>query len=204
MIELHFVSSNSHKYEEFRRMLSDLLVLRFVKVDYLEPQGEDLEGIVVTSAKWLSPYLRRPFFMEDSGLFIDALGGFPGPFSSYVFRKIGNQGILRLMEGVKERGASFISLIALNIHGRIEVFEGRVRGSIAEEARGGGWGFDPIFIPEGSGGLTYGELGERKDLFSHRGASCRRLREFLERNLQLLGPAIGPSHPGEGARGPHR
>ncbi len=177
---LYFVSSNAHKYEEFRRMLSGVADLGFVEAEYLEPQAEDLEEVVVTSAKWLSPYIRGPFFIEDSGLFIDSLGGFPGPYSSYVFKRIGNSGILKLMEGFKNREAIFVSAIALSFQGRIEVFKGEVRGEIAERARGGGWGFDPIFIPYGSGGLTYGELGERKDLFSHRGLSCKKLREFLE------------------------
>ncbi|MEM0017743.1 MAG: non-canonical purine NTP pyrophosphatase [Candidatus Korarchaeum sp.] len=183
MIELYFVSSNTHKYEEFRRMLSDIADLRFVEADYLEPQGEELEEIVVTSAKWLSSYIRGPFFIEDSGLFIDSLGGFPGPYSSYVFKKIGNPGILKLMEGIKEREATFISVIALVFQGRVEVFKGEAKGEIAESMRGRGWGFDPIFIPRGSGGLTYGELGERKDLFSHRGLSCRGLREFLREKI---------------------
>lgn len=185
MIELYFVSSNTRKYEEFSRMLSDIANLRFMEVDYLEPQGEELEEIVVTSAKWLSSYIRSPFFIEDSGLFIDSLGGFPGPYSSYVFKKIGNLGILKLMEGVKERGATFTSVIALALQGRVEVFKGEVRGEIAESMRGGGWGFDPIFIPKGSGGLTYGELGERKDLFSHRGLSCRNLKEFLKEKMYM-------------------
>ncbi len=175
-----FASSNRHKYEEFKRMLSDLIDLKFLEVDYLEPQGEDTREIVVASAKWLSNYVREPFFIEDSGLFIEALKGFPGPYSSYVFKKIGNEGVLKLMDGIEDRRASFVSVIALSYGGRIEVFEGRVQGTIAKEIRGGGWGFDPIFIPDGSN-KTYGELGDEKDRFSHRGASCRRLREFLIR-----------------------
>lgn len=175
-----FASSNRHKYEEFRRMLSDLIDLKFLEVDYLEPQGEDTREIVVTSAKWLSNYIREPFFIEDSGLFIEALNGFPGPYSSYVFKKIGNEGVLKLMNGVENRRAFFISVIALSYGRGIEVFEGRVQGTIAREVRGEGWGFDPIFIPNGSN-KTYGELGDEKDRFSHRGASCRKLREFLMR-----------------------
>jgi XTP/dITP diphosphohydrolase len=175
-----FASSNRHKYEEFKRMLSDVIDLKFLEVDYLEPQGEDIEEVVVTSAKWLSNYIREPFFIEDSGLFIEALGGFPGPYSSYVYKKIGNEGILKLMDGIEDRRASFISVIALSYDRRIEVFKGSVQGTIAKEVRGGGWGFDPIFIPSGSD-KTYGELGEEKDRFSHRGASCRKLRDFLMR-----------------------
>lgn len=186
MTELYFISSNSRKYEEFRRMLSGLVDLKFLVADYLEPQSERLDDIAITSAKWLSSYVKKPFFIEDSGLFIESLGGFPGPYSSFVFKRIGNEGILKLMEGIEDRRAFFVSVIALSVNGRIETFEGVSPGWIAEEIRGGGWGFDPIFIPDGSGGLTYGELGERKDRFSHRGMSCKRLREFIERNPKLL------------------
>lgn len=176
---IYFVSSNRHKYEEFRRMLWDLVEVRWVQVDYLEPQSMDLTEVAVTSALWLERYLPKPFFLEDAGLFIHALGGFPGPFSSYAFRKLGNEGILKLMEGVDDRKAEFVSVIALHTGKEVVTFEGAVPGTIAREIRGGGWGFDPIFVPEGSNGLTFGELGSEKDRFSHRGLSTRKLRSFL-------------------------
>ena len=179
MITLYFASSNKHKFLEFRRMLEDLVDLKWIQVEYLEPQANDLIEVATTSALWLSEYLPEPFFLEDAGLFIKALGGFPGPYSSYVFDSLGNDGILRLMSGVKERSAVFSSVIALHVGNSVITFEGRVAGYIAEGKRGGGWGFDPIFIPEGSNGLTFGELGEDKDRFSHRGRSTDELRKFL-------------------------
>ncbi len=184
---LHFASSNEHKYREFRRMLSDLVEVRWISVDYLEPQGDDLEQVAVTSALWLSDLLPTPFFLEDAGLFVRALGGFPGPYSSYVFSRLGNDGMLKLMSGVEDRAAEFVSVIALHTGGEIRTFTGRSRGELSTEPRGGGWGFDPIFIPEGSGGLTFGELGREKDRFSHRGAAVRELRRFLlARGAQLF------------------
>ncbi len=179
MITLYFASSNRHKFLEFRRMLEDLVDLRWIQVEYLEPQANDLVEVAVTSALWLSKYLPEPFFLEDAGLFIKALKGFPGPYSSYVFDSLGNDGILKLMSGIDERDAIFSSVIALYTKGSVITFEGRVAGYIAEEKKGGGWGFDPIFIPEGSNGLTFGELGEDKDKFSHRGRSTDELRKFL-------------------------
>lgn len=180
-MKIYFVSSNKHKYIEFRRILRDVIDINWINADYLEPQSDNLIDVAITSAKWLSHYIEEPFFLEDAGLFIDALGGFPGVYSSYVFKKLGNDGVLRLLDGVEDRSARFVSVIALHIGGRITIFEGIVEGSISEEIRGGGWGFDPIFIPNGSNGKTYGELGENKDLFSHRGRSAAKLRDFIGR-----------------------
>jgi len=189
---IYLASSNRHKYEEFRRMLSDIVEVRWIQVDYLEPQSDDLEEVALTSALWLADRLPKPFFLEDAGLFIHALGGFPGPFSSYVFSRLGNEGVLKLMSGVKDRKAEFISVIALHTGRELLTFVGRSRGEISTEPRGGGWGFDPIFIPEGSGGRTFGELGEEKDAFSHRGAAVRELRRFLQaRGAQLFKNELG-------------
>ncbi len=179
MIKVYFASSNRHKFLEFSRMLKDVASLRWIQVEYLEPQADNLVEVAVTSALWLSKYLPKPFFLEDAGLFIKALGGFPGPYSSYVFDKIGNEGVLKLMSGVGERRAIFSSVIALHTGKSVLTFEGKVKGSISEAKRGEGWGFDPIFIPEGSNGLTFGELGESKDNFSHRGRSTEKLKRFL-------------------------
>lgn len=184
---LYFASSNRHKYEEFRRMLSDLVEVRWVQVKYLEPQCDDLEEVVVTSALWLSDLIPKPFFLEDAGLFIRALGGFPGPFSSYIFSRIGNEGIIKLMEGEEDRKAQFRSAIALHTGRNVITFIGKSEGEITKSPRGNGWGFDPIFAPEGAGGLTFGELGKRKDAFSHRGFAVRELRRFLQgRGAQLF------------------
>ncbi len=179
MITLYFASSNKHKFLEFRRMLEDLVNLRWLQVEYLEPQSDDLAEVAITSALWLSKYFPEPFFLEDAGLFIKALDGFPGPYSSYIFNSLRNDGILKLMSGIEERKAVFSSIIALYVRNSIITFEGRVAGYIAEEKKRGGWGFDPIFIPEGSNGLAFGELGEDKDRFSHRGRSAGELRKFL-------------------------
>ncbi len=177
---LYLVSSNRHKYEEFRRMLSDIVEVHWIQADYLEPQRDNLEEVAITSALWLADHLPKPFFLEDAGLFIHALGGFPGPFSSYVFSKLGNEGVIKLMYGVMDRRAEFVSVIALHTGRELLTFVGKSKGEISTEPRGGGWGFDPIFIPEGSEGRTFGELGEEKDKFSHRGAAVRELRQFLQ------------------------
>jgi len=120
-------------------------------------------------------------FVEDAGLFIDALNGFPGPYSSYVYRTIGVEGVLKLVEG-KSRGAAFVSVIALYHPGKgVRVFKGMCRGVIAQHPRGfSGFGFDPIFIPEGVG-KTFAEMREdEKNKLSHRGEAARKLIEWLK------------------------
>ncbi len=177
-MKIRFVTSNEHKFLEVKRMLSKVAEVIWVKMEYPEVQSSSLEEVASFSARWLEDKVEKPFFLEDSGLFIEALNGFPGPFSSYVFKTIGNNGILKLMEGISNRKATFKSVIAL-MEQDLHLFIGSVQGSIAEEVRGGGWGFDPIFIPDGSNGLTFGELGERKDEFSHRGRSVTKLLNYL-------------------------
>ncbi len=181
-MRIRFVTSNEHKAEEAAEILrSGGIEVEWVDLEYPEIQADSLEEVVSFSLEWVSGRVETPFFIEDAGMFIDALSGFPGPYSSYVFRTIGNQGIIRLMEGVSNRRAKFYSVIGL-VAGRgmkAEVMGAGVPGRIAERPRGIGWGFDPIFIPEGGGGLTYAEMGRRKNEISHR----RRALELLADRL---------------------
>lgn len=181
---VRFVTSNRAKFEEARRILEGVN-LAWEKMEYREVQADTNREVALQSLRELKGIVEDPFFLEDSGLYIDALNGFPGPYSSYVFKRIGCKGILKLMEGTENRTAYFTSVIAAFMHGKEIVVEGTVRGRIAEEERGDGWGFDPIFEPDGADGLTFGELGERKDMFSHRGLALRRFLRTL-RNLGYI------------------
>ncbi|MEM0203974.1 MAG: XTP/dITP diphosphatase [Archaeoglobaceae archaeon] len=162
-----FITSNEGKFREAREIARKFSIeIEWLKMEYEEPQGKDLEEIAVKSAKILSKEIGKPFFIEDSGLFIEALNGFPGPYSSYVFKTIGNRGILKLMEGVENRKAYFKAVVAFCDGREIRTFEGVVYGEISTEIRGEkGFGFDPIFL---YGNKTFAEMGEEKNLFSHR------------------------------------
>ena len=109
--------------------------------------------------------------VEDAGFFIDQYHGFPGVYSAHVLQSLGLEGILKLMHGHKERGAEFQATIVLQIESDRIVSQGSCRGLISEEIRGkGGFGYDPLFIPEDGDGRTVAELtGDEKKLFSHRG-----------------------------------
>jgi len=148
----------------------------------LEIQSESLEEIVSYAARLLVGTVPEPFLVEDSGLFIEALRGFPGPYSSYVYRTIGCEGVLKLLEGVSDRRARFLCVAALCVGGEVHTFVGEVRGSISAQARGSsGFGFDPIFIPEASE-KTFAEMSlEEKCAISHRGRALSKLAEFLIR-----------------------
>jgi XTP/dITP diphosphohydrolase len=125
--------------------------------------------------------IEEPFIKDDSGLFIDALKGFPGVYSSYVQKSIGNEGILRLMDGVENRAAYFRTVIGLFIPEKgISLFSGECRGSISSEIRGKqGFGYDPIFIPDGED-RTFAEMSlEEKNNISHRIRAIKGLVNFL-------------------------
>lgn len=149
--------------------------IEWLKMEYEESQGFELEEIAKKSAEILSKVIKDPFFIEDSGLFIEALNGFPGPYSSYVFKTIGNKGILKLMDGISNRKAYFKAVIAYFDGKTIQTFDGIVEGEIATEIRGNkGFGFDPIFL---YGDQTFAEMGEDKNLVSHR---RRALEKFFK------------------------
>ncbi len=173
---IYFVTSNEGKFREVREIAKKYdIEVEWLKREYLEPQGNDLEEIARISAEILAKEVREKFFLEDSGLFIPALNGFPGPYSSYVFKTVGNEGILKLMEGVEDRRAYFLAVIAFWDGSRVLTFKGRVDGRIANEMRGEkGFGFDPIFEYDGK---TFAEMGEEKNEVSHR---RRALESFLE------------------------
>jgi len=123
--------------------------------------------------------------MEDSGLFIEKLNGFPGPYSSYVYRKIGCDGILKLLEGEKERDAKFVSIVGFKKDKLIRIFKGEIVGKISYKKKGThGFGFDPIFMPENIE-KTFAEMNlEEKNLWSHRGRAFKALGEWLQGSIK--------------------
>ncbi|MEM3142689.1 MAG: XTP/dITP diphosphatase [Zestosphaera sp.] len=182
VLKLFLVSRNEGKIREFRDLgLRECVDVVPLSLDKVEIQSDDLTSIALYSAVQASLYLREPFFVEDAGLYIKSLKGFPGPFSSYVYKTIGVEGILKLMSSVSDRTAFFKSVIVLYYPQQgFKVFEGVVYGSISLEARGsGGFGFDPIFVPEGHH-KTFAELDlETKNSLSHRGRAFRAMVSWL-------------------------
>lgn len=181
---LYLVTGNTNKLEEARAILEPYGIwLEKAPVEgKLEIQSDSLIDIALYAARDAYRRLRLPLIVDDSGLFIEALNGFPGPYSSYVYDKIGYQGILKLMESVRNREACFRTVAVLIHHAIEEVFVGETCGVIAESPRGtGGFGFDPIFIPDGYT-VTYAEMTlEEKNKVSHRYKAFSKLGEWVAR-----------------------
>ena len=174
---IYFVTSNKGKYAEARALFEDLVQK---DIGYTEIQADSLEEVAAYGIMEAAARLDRPVMIEDAGLFVHALQGFPGVYSAYVQKTIGNAGILRLMEGVDRRTAHFKSVVAYVEPGREPVmFKGEVHGEIGFEEKGGkGFGYDPIFYVDE---ISLGEMEiEEKNRISHRAASMRALKEWLE------------------------
>ncbi len=180
--KIAIATSNIHKVRELEQVLSKCSIsLQQVDIPKVEIQSNDLQLVAINAAITAYNALRKPVIVEDAGLFIEALSGFPGSYSSYVYRTIGINGILKLLEGVDDRRAYFESVIALAYNKGVISVRGRVYGSIATKPRGsGGFGFDPIFIPDGST-RTFAEMSlEEKNSYSHRGRAARELCRVIE------------------------
>ena len=186
--EIVFITTNSHKVKEIKDLAeseSRNITIVHRNYEYPELQLEEIEEVVKESANYIireKIAIKNSFFIEDSGLFIHALHGFPGPFSAFVFKKIGNEGILNLMADKKgeERKATFKTAVAFCESQKEEpvIFLGTVEGRIAEEIRGShGFGYDPIFEFEGR---TFAEMStEEKNRVSHRSRAFRKLLGYL-------------------------
>jgi XTP/dITP diphosphohydrolase len=163
-----FASTNQNKYREVQSILSSHCIsVDFAQINLVEVQSDLLEEIAREKAKSAFAQVGRPVIVEDDGLFVDALKGFPGQYSSHAFKTIGNDGIIKLLAGSADRNASFRSLIAFHDGKSLSISEGKVDGKISDKITDGGWGYDPIFVPAGIS-LTFAQLKEKKNEYSHR------------------------------------
>ena len=181
-----FATGNIHKFNEVRSILSQHgLAVGMLRLKGDEVQSESIKEIAEKSVKNAYLRCRLPIFVEDAGLFIDALSGFPGPYAAYVYQTIHNSGVLKLMENNVERHARFQSVIAYcdqQSPSQLECFIGEVKGEITtverKEQGQSGFGFDPIFQPEGSD-KTFAEMSiEEKNGYSHRAMAIRKFAEW--------------------------
>ena len=180
-----FMTENPDKFREARSILdSQGIKIRQLKRAKVEMQDSSLEKIARFAIKTAPVNPAGLLLVEDSGLFINALGGFPGPFSSYVYKTIGLKGILGLMQG-KRRSAYFQSSIAVGSADlRPRIFTGIVRGSVSRKIAGtAGFGYDPIFVPEGFG-ETFGQTSKHfKNKNSHRARAFLKFAKWYKQSL---------------------
>ena len=178
MKELYFITSNKGKVREATEKLRPLGFSVMQKdLGYPEVQADSLEEVAQQGIEYVRAKFNQAFMLEDAGLFIDALQGFPGVYSKYVFFTIGLPGILRLLQGVENRKAVFRSVYAYSEPGKKPVIVvGECNGTISTKQRGKhGFGYDPLFIPKGSE-KTFGEMTiEEKNQYSHRAKALEKL-----------------------------
>ena len=174
---IYFVTSNKGKLVEAQGIFGDI---EQRNIGYTEIQTDTLEEVVVFGMKEVTARLKGPVMIEDAGLFVEALKGFPGVYSAYVQKTIGNEGILKLMEDAEDRRAYFRSVVGYIEPGMdLVMFSGEVHGNIGFEQRGSkGFGYDPIFYVNGK---SLGEIDiKEKNKISHRGESMKALKQWLD------------------------
>ncbi len=189
-MKIVFATNNAHKLSEVAQVVGDkfeLVTLRECGITEDIPENEPtLEGNALAKARYVYSRTGLNCFADDTGLEVDALNGEPGVRSARYATdghddEANKRLLLERMQGVENRAAQFRTAVALIVDGKEYLFEGIVRGDIACEEHGaGGFGYDPLFLPEG-GALTFAEMSaEAKNEISHRGRAVRKLAEFLK------------------------
>lgn len=189
-MELVFATNNSHKLQEVRQILGEgFKILSLSDIDCHEdiPETSDtFQGNALQKVRYVKEHYGYDCFADDTGLEVTALGGVPGVHSA---RFAGNHNseanidkLLLLLKEKKDRSAQFRTVIALLLSGKEIFFEGIVKGKIGTERHGkGGFGYDPVFIPDGFE-ETFSQMDfENKNLISHRGAAVRKLADYLKK-----------------------
>ena len=189
-LKLVFATNNRHKLEEVSHKIGDhfeLLTLNDIGcTEDIEETGSTFEENAAIKSKYVYNKYHLNCFGDDSGLVIDALNGEPGVYSARYAGEHGNHAanikkVLTKLEGVENRKARFITVISLMWEGEEHVFKGVVEGTIRHETAGiGGFGYDPIFQPDGYN-VTFAEMSmEDKNKISHRARATEKLISFLK------------------------
>jgi XTP/dITP diphosphohydrolase len=195
-LDIVIATRNKKKIEEVRRLLSGLDI-NIVTIDNygnmpeIIEDGNTFEENALKKARAIAQITKKPALADDSGLQVDALGGAPGIYSA---RYAGDDSddrkniekLLKEMKGIKDRRARFVCIIAFALpDGSYYLFEGVTEGTIGEVPKGEkGFGYDPIFYPDGYD-KTFAEMeSEQKDFLSHRGKALRKFKEFIKENMR--------------------
>lgn len=183
-----FATGNINKFNEAKSILSSYgIAVGMLRLKGDEIQSDSLCDIAKASVQNAFKLSGLPIFVEDAGLFIEALNGFPGPYAAYVYKTIRNSGILRLMQDTANRQARFESVIAYCNKNLTDpqCFMGESQGEITREERieqgKSGFGFDPIFQPVGSS-KTFAEMTiQEKNGYSHRAMAIKKFAEWYKK-----------------------
>jgi XTP/dITP diphosphohydrolase len=177
-VKITMVTSNAGKAAEVAAFFGGSLEVDHIALEVPEYRLNDIAEIARGKARFAYRQLKTPLIVDDTGFFIDALAGFPGPYAAYVLNSVGNAGILKLMEGIIDRNARFTTGIAYADERNIHVFTGTLEGKIALYPRGNnGFGYDRIFE---KGEKTLAELSiEEKSRISHRALALSSFHDWF-------------------------
>lgn len=186
-----FATNNRHKLDEVRQIVgSDIEIMSLADIGCAEDIPETsatIEGNAMQKCRYVAEHYGCDCFADDTGLEVEELGGAPGVMSARYAGGAGHDSaanmalLLRNMQGADNRAAQFRTVIALNLGGEYHTFEGIVRGKILETPAGaGGFGYDPVFVPEGWTKTFAEATEEEKNAVSHRGRAMRKLIEYFK------------------------
>ncbi|MCS7122544.1 MAG: non-canonical purine NTP pyrophosphatase [Candidatus Micrarchaeota archaeon] len=175
-----FVTSNIHKFNEVKHIIPSM---KMHKMDFIEPQ-DNIEIVAMSKAIQAYSKLKQPLVVEDTGLFLNALSGFPGEYSVWLHKRIGCRGIIDLLKDRSDRSGEMVTVVAYIDRDGIRLFRGILKVMIADSERGEGFGFDPILIPEGKD-FTLAENPEYKLENSHRALAFKQLRDYLHKHKKI-------------------
>jgi XTP/dITP diphosphohydrolase len=192
-MELVFASNNPHKVREIESVIGEnftLISLSDLNIsDDIPETDPTLEGNALAKARYVHRITGKNVFADDTGLETEALGGLPGVHSARFAGESRDSDanidkLQGMLEGKDNRKAQFRTVIALIFENREYLFEGRVSGKIIKEKRGtGGFGYDPVFIPDGET-KTFAEMNlQKKNMMSHRARAFQKLSDFLNHSI---------------------
>jgi len=174
---LYFITGNKGKFEEVKSILGNV-----EQLDIDLPEIQEIDARKIIKAKLLEALRHRKgeFFVEDTSLYLDCLKGLPGPLIKWFLKTIGNEGLYKITEKLENNKAEAKTIIGYAKGGEIHFFEGKITGKIVSP-RGTGFGWDPIFQPDGFS-KTCGEMtSHEKNKISMRKAALTKLKDYLER-----------------------
>ncbi len=186
-MKITYVTSNWSKVKSAKQILEPLgIEVDNVNIPTTEIQANTVEEIAKYSAKEASEKLKCTVLKNDTGLFVEALGGFPGPYTHYVDDTIGEEGLLKLLEKEENRNACFIEAFAYCEYGQDPiVFKSITKGKIAKEKSGQyGWSWDFIFIPDGCS-KTMGNYPDDERFLLWDTSAYYELKDYLQNKQQI-------------------
>ena len=173
---LYFITGNKSKFEEVKSILGNV-----EQLDMDLPEIQEIDARKIIKAKLLEALRHRKgeFFVEDTSLHLDCLKGLPGPLIKWFLKTIGNEGLYKITEKLGDNRAEAKTIIGYAKGGEIHFFEGKITGKIVSP-RGTGFGWDPIFQPDGFS-KTFGEMtSHEKNQISMRRIALTKLKDYLE------------------------